>query len=178
MTRIASVKASASARTAGKPRSRTKAPKVGVTPRYTGTDRPPADATPSRDAEKPDPDPAPHPIGRPLTAAQYWVLMERWGVPDAEALDLLGFAGKIGASGTRPRFRFSPLQRRLTTFLAEIDTTLEAAGHDRGWLHKKIRTAPFGGNTPLAFMTREGIDGMAEVLRTLHRAALLSSLRS
>jgi hypothetical protein len=31
--------------------------------------------------------------------------MERWRVPDAIALELIEYPGKLGASGKRPRFR-------------------------------------------------------------------------
>jgi hypothetical protein len=61
-------------------------------------------------------------------------------VPDQVALDLIGFAGKIGKSGKRPRFRFLPNHRRVTNYLAELDTALELTGQDAaGWLTKKTR---------------------------------------
>ena len=40
--------------------------------------------------------------------------MERWRIPDAMALELIEFPGKLGASGKRPRFRFTTRQQRIT----------------------------------------------------------------
>jgi hypothetical protein len=52
------------------------------------------------DQEEP---PIPRPSsGRVLSGPQFWEVMARWHVPDALALDLIGFPGKIGASGKRP----------------------------------------------------------------------------
>jgi hypothetical protein len=34
------------------------------------------------------------------------VICDRLHVPDSDALELIGFSGKIGALGKRPRFRF------------------------------------------------------------------------
>jgi hypothetical protein len=112
-----------------------------------------------------------------LSTAQFWQLMERWGVSDADALELIEFAGKLGKSGKRPRFRFSPHQKRLTSWLAEIDSALRAGGVDSEWLAKKNRSAPFGGKSPLAFMTASGADGMAAVLWFLTRLALRSAVK-
>jgi len=119
-------------------------------------------------------DESPPALGRFLSAAQFWQLMERWRVSDAVALELLEFAGK---SGKRPRFRFSPHQKRLTSWLAEIDSALIAAGADPEWLATKNRSAPFSGKTPVAFMTASGVDGMAAVLWFLNRMALRSAVR-
>jgi hypothetical protein len=38
--------------------------------------------------------------------------MERWRIPGAMALELIEFPGKLGASGKRPRFRFTTRQQR------------------------------------------------------------------
>jgi hypothetical protein len=103
--------------------------------------------------------------------------MERWKVHDQVALDLIGFAGKIGKSGKRPRFRFSPHHKRVTTYLAEIDAALTAVGEDEAWLEKKNRQAPFAGKAPLDFMVAKGMDGMDEVLRFLHRLVWRSALK-
>ena len=91
----------------------------------------------------------PRPLGHTLSSAEFWALMERWRVPDATALELIEFPGKIGASGKRPRFRFVTSQRRITAYLAELDSALVAAEHDTAWLHRKNRAAPFQGRTPL-----------------------------
>jgi hypothetical protein len=68
--------------------------------------------------------------------------MERWHIPEATALELIEFPGKLGASGKRPRFRFTTRQQRITSYLPEIDAALVAAGKDQVWLHRKGRGAP------------------------------------
>lgn len=103
--------------------------------------------------------------------------MERWKVEDAAALELIGFAGKIGKSGKRPRFRFGPHHKRMTTFLAEIDTALQAMGQGASWLHKPGQSAPFTGKTPLALMVAGGMDGIEKTLEFLHRSVWRSALK-
>jgi len=122
-------------------------------------------------------DPAPGPVGRPLTVKQFWELMERWGVDDPVALELIGFAGKIGKAGKRPRFRFLPHHQRVTTYLAEIDAALTTIREDGTWLVRKQRSPPFGRQTPLAFMLAKGLDGMDETLRFLHRSVWRMALK-
>jgi hypothetical protein len=124
-----------------------------------------------------EPDVAPSPIGRSLSSAQFWKLMESWSVPDATALDLIGYAGKIGASGKRPRFRFSPRQKRITSFLSEIDAALTASGEHPSWLHTANRAKPFGGKAPLAFMISTDMDGLADVLHSLTVKVLRAALK-
>jgi hypothetical protein len=68
--------------------------------------------------------------------------MERWHIPDATALELIEFPGKLGVSGKRPRFRLTTRQQRITSYLPEIDAALVAAGKDQAWLHRKVRGAP------------------------------------
>jgi hypothetical protein len=70
------------------------------------------------------------PLGPALSSRQFWDLMERWRVPDASALELIEYPGKLGASGKRPRFRFTTRQQRITSYLPEIDTALTAAGKE------------------------------------------------
>ena len=102
--------------------------------------------------------------------------MERWRVPDAMALDLIEFPGKIGASGKRPRFRFATRQQRITSFLVELNSALAAAGQDPTWLHRKNRAPPFNGRTPLSLMLG-GRSGLGDVLRFLQGVVLQRSLR-
>jgi hypothetical protein len=87
-----------------------------------------------------------------LSRAEFWRLMERWAIPDAAALGLIEFAGKMGKLGARPRFRFGPHQRQLTAYLAEIDAAMTILGEDPGWLGKRNRASP-AGNFPSAGMT-------------------------
>jgi hypothetical protein len=102
--------------------------------------------------------------------------MERWGVPDARALELIDFPGQPGKSGKRPRFRFTTHQQRITSFLPEIEAALRAAGKDPAWLHRAQRAAPFRGRTPLDHMIHDGLEGFADVLRALNRAVLRAAL--
>jgi len=118
------------------------------------------------------------PLGRVLSSRQFWDLMERWHVSDSVALELLGFSGKIGKSGKRPRFRFSTRQQRLTSYLPEIDAALTAADKDRSWLHRDIPAPPFSRHTPIQHMAEHKMDGMADVLRFLNRAAMRAAVRS
>lgn len=121
-------------------------------------------------------DPRPKSPGRALSSAQFWALMERWKVPDAVALELIQFPGKIGKSGKRPRFRFTTKQGRLTSYMAEIDAAMTATKRDPTWLHRKSRSAPLSGKTPIDHMVEQGEVGMADVLRELNRGALKAAL--
>jgi hypothetical protein len=108
----------------------------------------------------PEPEAAPpRPLGRVLSSPQFWELMERWRVPDATALELIEFPGKLGKEGKRPRFRFTTHQRRITSYLPEIDAALMAAGKDSAWLHRRIRGAPFS-RTPIEHMLARRMDGL------------------
>ena len=87
-------------------------------------------------------DAPPRPLGRILSSRQFWDLMERWHIPDATALELIEFPGKLGMSGKRPRFKFTTRQQRITSYLPEIDAALVAAGRTRsgiwsGWSHAR-----------------------------------------
>ena len=123
-------------------------------------------------------DPPPRALGRTLSAKQFWDLMERWHVPDAVALDLIEYPGKLGASGKRPRFRFTTRQQRITSYLPEIDAALAAAGKDPNWLHRRIGPAPFSRHTPIEHMRAHGMDGMLDLIKALNREAMRRSLQS
>jgi hypothetical protein len=118
----------------------------------------------------------PRPLGRVLSSRQFWDIMQRWRVPDAIALELIEFPGKLGKEGKRPRFRFTTRQKRITSYLPEIDAALIAAGKDHSWLHRKIQGAPFSRRTPIEYMVARGMEGMADVLQTLNRAAMQAAL--
>jgi gamma-glutamylcysteine synthetase len=102
--------------------------------------------------------------------------MERWHVPDATALELIEFPGKVGKEGKRPRFRFTTHQQRITSYLPEIDAALASAGKDPIWLHRKIQRSPFSRRTPIEQMLAHRMDGMADVLQILNRAAMQAAL--
>jgi hypothetical protein len=117
------------------------------------------------------------PLGRVLSASQFWDLMERWHVSDATALELIEFPGKLGKEGKRPRFRFTTRQQRITSYLPEIEAALMASGKDQAWLHRKIAMAPFARRTPLEHMLTHKMEGMTDVLRALNREAMRVALR-
>ena len=118
----------------------------------------------------------PRPLGRILSSRQFWDLMEKWRIPDATSLELIEFAGKLGKSGKRPRFRFTTRQQRITSYLPEIDTALAAAGKDQNWLHRKIEAAPFVRRSPIGHMLARGTEGMSDVLLRLNREAMRGAL--
>lgn len=118
----------------------------------------------------------PRPLGRILSARQFWDLMERWRIPDATSLELIEFAGKLGKDGKRPRFRFSTRQQRITSYLPEIDASLVAAGKGQSWLHRKIEAAPFMRRSPIEHMLVGGLVGMSDVLQRLNREAMRTAL--
>jgi hypothetical protein len=102
--------------------------------------------------------------------------MERWSVPGPTALALIGYPGKIGASGRRPRFRFTTRQQRVTSYLAEIDAAVAAAGKDQAWLHRRIQGAPFSRRAPIEHMIAQGTVGAGDVLRTLNKQTMRAAL--
>lgn len=122
-------------------------------------------------------DTQPRPLGRVLSARQFWDLMERWRVPDATALELIEYPGKLGSAGKRPRFRFTTHQRRITSYLPEIDAALAAAGKDPNWLHRRVQGQPFSRQSPIEHMAAHGMAGMADVLQVLNRAVMRAALR-
>jgi hypothetical protein len=123
------------------------------------------------------PDMPKRPSGRVLSARQFWDLMERWRIPDATALELIEFPGKLGKEGKRPRFRFTSRQQRITSYLPEIDEALEATGQDQAWLHREIVTPPFDRRSPIEHMLARKMDGMTDVLRAPNREAMRVALR-
>jgi hypothetical protein len=102
--------------------------------------------------------------------------MERWHVPDATALELIEFPGKLGKDRKRPRFRFTTHQQRIASYLPEIDAALVSAGKGPAWLHRKIPRSPFSRRTPIEHIVAHGMDGMADVLQALIRAAMQAAL--
>jgi hypothetical protein len=109
-----------------------------------------------------------------MTSKAFWEQVDRLDIPDAEALALIGYPGKLPASGKRPRFRLNTLQTRLATYLGQIEAALLAGGKSPDWLRRRSRGAPFGGRTPLAVMGDAG--GMATVLQALNIGLMRKAL--
>ena len=112
-----------------------------------------------------------------MTSRAFWQAVDRLQVPDADALELIGYPGKIGPSGKRPRFRLTTHQTRLAGYLPVIETALEAAGLTPAWLLQRNRAAPFSGRSPIKLMAERDSEGSGEVLQYLNRAVLRKSLR-
>ncbi len=104
------------------------------------------------------------------SSATFWSLIDRWSVPDDQALELVAYEGKLPTS-RRPRFKLSPEQERIVSTLVEIDNALGTAGLDATWLHRDDSST---GRTPLDLM-RAG--AMNDVLHSLTEAALRASLQ-
>jgi hypothetical protein len=112
-----------------------------------------------------------------MSSREFWELVDRLHIPDAEALELIDYAGKIGGSGKRPRFRLSTRQTRVAAYLPEIEAALRTIGEETGWLHRRNRAAPFAGRTPIKVMADDEGAGAAQVLQFLNRQVLRKSLR-
>ena len=115
--------------------------------------------------------------GSTMSSAAFWRLVDRLQLPDAEALELITYAGKIGPSGKRPRFRLSTRQTHLASCLPEIEAALQAIGETPGWLVRRNRSVPFRGRSPVKLMAERDGEGMGDVLQFLNRAVLRRSLR-
>jgi hypothetical protein len=116
------------------------------------------------------------PSGQHNVVRSVWRLVDRLQLPDAEALELIAYAGRIGPSGKRPRFRLSTRQTHLASYLPEIEAALQAIGETPGWLVRRNRSVPFRGRSPVKLMAERDGEGMGDVLQFLNRAVLRRSL--
>ena len=128
----------------------------------------------TEDAWQPEADPKPdqrQALAAPSTA--FWSLMDQWQVPDLDALRLVGHPGGLTKPGARPRFKLGGTEAELFGYFAELDTALRTLGLDPAeWLGKPIREAPFKGATPLAHISRNGVEGARDVARRVLEAGL------
>jgi hypothetical protein len=106
---------------------------------------------------------------RPSSIA-FWSLIDRWGVSDEQALELISYQGKLPTTSRRPRFRLSAEQAGTVATMLEVDTALAAAGIDPAWLRRRSDQMP---RSPLDLMRAGAID---EVLRSLTQATLEASV--
>jgi hypothetical protein len=58
------------------------------------------------------------------TGRTFWKLMERWNVPDREALELIDYPAGLTKNGKRPRFTLTTPQSERLPYLMEIDANL------------------------------------------------------
>jgi hypothetical protein len=101
----------------------------------------------------------------------FWSLIDRWHLSDEEALELIGYEGKVPTTGKRPRFKLSPEQGQTAATLLEIENALAAAGLDKAWLERKDRQT---GRTPLDLMRAGAMD---QVLRMITAEMLKASVK-
>ena len=52
-----------------------------------------------------------------MSSAVFWRLLDRLQIPDPDALELIGYAGKVGKASKRPRSRLSSRQTGLTSYI-------------------------------------------------------------
>jgi uncharacterized protein (DUF2384 family) len=113
---------------------------------------------------------------KPATAAAFWALMARWGIPDAEALQLIG--QPLSASGKRPWFALNPEQAGRLEMLREIDRHATDIYQDAGeWLRRPNQTTMFAGMPPIILMAQEGREGTEAVLRYLNKMTFSGSVK-
>jgi hypothetical protein len=106
----------------------------------------------------------------PVTGAAFWALMDRWGIPDDQALRLI--ERPPSASGRRSQFALSTDQAEWLDQLREID--LYASGVYQkagGWLTAKPKLSV---RWPVAACLHDPgrRDGIETVLRRVHLMAL------
>ena len=136
---------------------------------------PPNATTADHQPESPAPSRAPSRASANTKA--FWSLMEQWGIPDATALELIGFAGKIGKSGKRPRFRLNTQQVQLLEYLHELGRAAGMAHCSASaWLDCRQRTVPMNGRTPLETIMQDGATTIPILLRNLNRDAMRKAL--
>lgn len=112
-----------------------------------------------------------------VPSAAFWTLMDRWQVPDLDALALIGHAGGLTKKGTRPRFRLEATEAARYAGLRALDQALEGLSLDpRRWLDTPQRPAPCRGAKPLDLLRRDA-DAARQLLHALHRQGLEAGLR-
>ncbi len=111
-----------------------------------------------------------------VPSAAFWALMDRWQVPDLDALALIGHAGGLTKKGTRPRFRMQGSEAVRYAGLRALDRALEGLSLDpRRWLGTPQRPAPCKGAKPLDLLQRDA-DAARQLLHALHRQGLEAGL--
>ena len=112
-----------------------------------------------------------------VSSKLFWSLVDRWQVPDAEALVLLGHEGGLTKRGTRPRFTLAPEEAHRLANLLAIDRLLtDVEGEPGPWLRRSNAAQPFARTRPIAFMVKGGAPAIDATRRFLEKLALRKSL--
>jgi hypothetical protein len=124
------------------------------------------------------PEPAPTKSAPNSTAStSFWLLMDRWSIPDIPALELIGHLGGLTKKGTRPRFRLVGEEVDMLRGLQEIDAALVPLQLDpRDWLDQPLKAEPFGGATPMVYLTRTRLKGIRDTIRYILQNGLELSM--
>lgn len=103
------------------------------------------------------------PRGQRQLAAVLRVLT-RWGVPQAQQVQLLGFSGRDlrrAQRGTLPATLSPEQQARLRLVAGILAALLTLYGRDPGgWLTRPNDRDPFGGRSPLTVLLTGGLPGL------------------
>jgi hypothetical protein len=103
--------------------------------------------------------------------------MDRWSIPDIPALELIGHLGGLTKKGTRPRFRLVGEEVDMLRGLQEIDAALVPLQLDpRNWLDQPLKAEPFGGATPMVYLTRTRLKGIRDTIRYILQNGLELSM--
>ena len=112
-----------------------------------------------------------------VASTPFWTLMDSWNIPDQAALDLIGHPGGLTKKGTRPRFKLVSEEAALLRSFQEIDAALRPLGLEpQTWLHQPIKSTPFDGATPAAYLTRRRKQGVQDTLRFILQHGLRLSM--
>jgi hypothetical protein len=119
------------------------------------------------------------PARRSITSAAFWKLIDRWDVPDLDALDLIGRRGGLSKKGTRPRFKLNDEEEERVKLLFGIDQAISSLRLDpKNWMIKPIKAAPFEGAKPISYLTKYGTKGVIATSRYLLKNGLQLSMSS
>jgi len=103
----------------------------------------------------------------------FWALMDRWKLADGEALELIGHPGGPTKAGKRPRFKVTGEEARLFGQLQEIEAALSLLVTDTAaWMRRPIKDMPLNGQSPVSYITRNGLEGARAVARQVLMAGL------
>ena len=110
-------------------------------------------------------------------STSFWLLMDRWGIPDIAALELIGHPGGLTKKGTRPRFKLVGEEVDMLRGLQEIDAALMPLQLDpKDWLDQPLKAEPFGGATPLVYLTQTRLTGIRDTIRYILQNGLELSM--